>query len=168
MTPWPWKVLNRDVVSNGTSSSYDSLKTNHFSQSPKSDVIDDATVIRAVACGFICYWDKYDYAIKLNLSFNCTTILYGHQTQPQSFCKPKVKQKISHNCVGISSFHFIAMYSKTDGVTWWIVMVIWWTRYWTQDLVFFSFTLWSYLDIYALYFWCRILYCTLIREMLAL
>ena len=76
----------------------------------------------------------------------------------KSFCKPKVKQKISFNCVGISSFHFIAIYSKTDGVTWWIVMVIWWTRYWTQDLVFFSFNLWSYLDIYALYFWCHILY----------
>ena len=55
----------------------------------------------------------------------------------KSFCKPKVKQKISFNCVGISSFHFIAVYSKTDGVTWWIVMVIWWTRYWTQDLFFF-------------------------------
>ena len=35
------------MVSNGIS--YDSLKTNHFSHSPKSDVIDDATVIRAVA-----------------------------------------------------------------------------------------------------------------------
>ena len=41
------------MVSNGISSNYDSLKTNHFSHSPKSDVIDDAMVIRAVACGFI-------------------------------------------------------------------------------------------------------------------
>ena len=39
----------------GISSSYDSLKNNHFSHSPKSDVIDDAAVIRAVACGSICY-----------------------------------------------------------------------------------------------------------------
>ena len=30
---------------------HDSLKINHFSHSPKSDVIDDAIVIRAVACG---------------------------------------------------------------------------------------------------------------------
>ena len=67
----------------------------------------------------------------------CTTILYGHQMQPQTFCKPKVKQKISHNCVGISSFHSIAMYSKMDGVAWWIVMVIWWTRYWTRNIEFF-------------------------------
>ena len=89
------------------------------------------------------------FAIEINtiMPSNCTTILHGHQMQPQTFCNPKVKHKISHNCVGITSFHFIAMYSKIDGVTWCIVMVIWWTRYWTRDLDFISFNLWSYLDM---------------------
>ena len=36
------------------------LKTNQFSHSPKSDVIDDAMVIRAIACGFI------DFATEIN------------------------------------------------------------------------------------------------------
>ena len=39
------------------SSKYNSLKINHFSHVPKSDVIDETMVIRAVVCGLICYCD---------------------------------------------------------------------------------------------------------------
>ena len=150
------RLESRYGVEGCISSKCDSLKINYFSHAHKSNVIDDLMVIKAIACGLICYWDWYKYATKLNLSSNFTTIQYGHQMQPQTFCKPKVKQKISHNRVGISSFSFHC-YVLKYGVTWWIVMVIWGSRYWTRDLDF-SFNFLSYLDIYALDIWCYILY----------
>ena len=85
---------------------------------------------------------------QLNPSFHFTTIQYGHQSQTQTLWKPKVKQIISHIYVGIWSFHFTVMYSKMDGVTWWIVIVIWWTRYWTRYLDFFFFLICDLIWIY--------------------
>ena len=50
-------ITSRYGVEGCNSSKYDSLKINRFSHAPKSDVINDAMVIRAIACGLICYWD---------------------------------------------------------------------------------------------------------------
>ena len=49
------RLESRYGVEGCISSKCDSLKINHFSHAPKSDFTDDLMVIKAIACGLICY-----------------------------------------------------------------------------------------------------------------
>ena len=102
-------------------------------------------------------WTRRPFLQLSNMVTKCSLKLFANRKKSRKYATTESAFQV---------FHFIVMYSNMDGVTWWIVMVIWGSRYWTRDFdlsfkfpILFGYICARYMVLYIV--------STLIREMLA-